>query len=265
VTKLDQEVTPYQGQHPWAELGGKVLGIIANPVNKVLPAPAAGSGLASTMWNGAKAGALLGATTTPVKEGEPFWLTKLQQAGTGAVGGAVGAPIGATLGSILNSGVKAVTNAYRTVSGAVKNLGADADQLISNMFAHKGVDPSGVPPEYLAGLRAQVQDALRTGRPVDDKALGRLAQANSLPVPVPMTSGQISRDPMQYAVEQNLRGVHGVGEPITDLLQRQNRALIDNLNALGAKDAPNVVDAGKTVLSSLRSADDAARAGRRRL
>lgn len=260
VAKLDQQVAPFQGQHPVAEVGGKVLGIVANPVNKVLPAPAAGSGLASMMWNGAKAGAIAGATTTPVKEGEPFWLTKLQQAGTGALGGAVGAPIGATVGSILNSGVKAVTNAYRTVTGAVKNLGADADQLISSTLAHKGVDPSEVPPEYLAGLRAQVQDALRTGKPVDDKALARLAQANSLPVPVPMTSGQISRDPMQYAVEQNLRGVHGVGEPITDLLQRQNRALIDNLNALGAKDAPNVVDAGKTVLASLRSADDAARA-----
>ncbi|MFJ1471173.1 lytic transglycosylase domain-containing protein [Massilia orientalis] len=260
VARMDQEVAPYTGQHPVAEFGGKVLGLAVNPINKLVPGAGAESGLASMMWNGAKAGAVAGATTTPVKEGEPFWLTKLQQGATGALGGAVGAPIGATLGSILNSGVKAVTNAYRTVSGTVKNLGADAEQLISNTLAHKGVDPSEVPPEYLAGLRAQVQDALRTGKPVDDKALGRLAQANSLPVPVPMTSGQISRDPMQFAVEQNLRGVHGVGEPITDLLQRQNRALIDNLNALGAKDAPDVVDAGKTALASLRSADDAARA-----
>lgn len=260
VAKLDQEVAPYTGQHPMAELGGKVLGIVANPVNKVLPAPAAGAGIASTMWNGMKAGAVLGATTTPVKEGEPFWLTKLQQGATGAAGGAVGGAIGSTLGGILSSGAKAVSKAYQAVSGTIRNYGADADQIIANTLAHKGVNPSEVPPEYLAGLRSQVQDALRTGRPVDDKALARLAQANALPVPVPMTKGQISRDPMQFAVEQNLRGVHGVGEPITDLLQRQNRALIDNLNAIGADGAPNVVDAGKTVLASLRATDDAARA-----
>jgi hypothetical protein len=256
VAKLDQEVAPYRGNHPAAEIAGQVTGLLANPINKLLPTPAAGAGLVSTLATGAKAGAIVGATTTPVQPGDSFWYSKLQQAGAGAAGGAAGG----ALGELLGAGVNAVTKAYKTVSGAVRNYATDAEQLVADTLARRGVDTSEVPPDFLAGLKSQVQDALRTGKSLDDKAVARLAQANALPVPVPMTTGQITRDPIKFAVEQNLRGVQGVGEPITDLLQRQNRALIDNLNALGAKGAPNVVDTGNTVLASLRATDDAVRA-----
>jgi hypothetical protein len=66
-------------------------------------------------------------------------------------------------------------------------------------------------PELFSGLKDQVKDALSAGKKVDPKALIRLARAQTLPVPVPMLKGQITRDPMQYAMEQNLRGINGVG------------------------------------------------------
>lgn len=66
---------------------------------------------------------------------------------------------------------------------------------------------------------------------------------------------------MQYAKEMNLRGVQGVGEPIQAVMGQQNKALIDNLDAMGATGAPNVLDAGQTAINTLRNVDAQAQQG----
>jgi hypothetical protein len=110
-----------------------------------------------------------------------------------------------------------------------------------------------IPPAQLQALREQVQGALQRGRVIDPAAAMRKADFDALGIEP--TQGQLTRDPMQFAREQNLRGVHGVGEPLTARFQEQGQVLANRLNApaQGAKDA---YGAGSQLLESLRGVDD---------
>jgi hypothetical protein len=70
-----------------------------------------------------------------------------------------------------------------------------------------------------------------------------------------MLQSHITRDAMQFAKEQNLRGIQGVGEPITETLTAQNKALIGNLDALGANKGADVIAGGKGAIDTISAAD----------
>ena len=252
--KLEAENKPYEEANPKTNIGGQVTGLVLNPVNKLVPGGAAATYTGAAL-KGAAQGAVLNVLSTPVTEGD-FVQGKLKQAALGGAGGAVGGTLAHGLTSVINRSIDKV----RQSSGGllVGDTTQHATNSVNDTLGNLGVDPSKISPDAYDGLRAVVKKSLDTGTPPDKEALTRLARAQSLPVPVPMTTGQITRDPMQFAVEQNIKGIHGVGEPITKVLGDQNKALIGNLDALGAKEGVDPITAGQAVIDSLKAADDKA-------
>jgi len=258
VQKLNQENAPYQKVHPTANMAGEVTGVVVSPVNKLVPFSKGGS-LTGTVVKGALSGAALNALTTPVEGNDDFLTAKAKQLGAGGVAGGLGTLAGAGLSSMLNKGISTLkTGASKLVSG---NPEKAAEDLVSKTFSAQGINPTDVPPGLFDWLKQQVSTAIKTTGKVDPEALTRLTRAQTLPIPVPMLQGQISRDAMQFAKEQNLRGIQGVGEPITQTLQAQNKALVANLDAMGASGGQDIVSAGKSAIDSLQSFDSKLKQG----
>jgi hypothetical protein len=261
LKKLEGENAPYAAANPKTNLGGEITGAVLSPVNKLVPGfggPAAT--LTGAAMKGAAQGAILNTLTAPVTDdSKPFLLEKAKQAGVGAVGGT----IGSTLGFGITKGVNAALDVAKR--GLTRLTTGDAskaaDTVVSDVLKGQGLDKSNVTPELFDGIKAQVQEAIKNGNKVDGEALSRLTQAQTLPVPVPMLKGQLTRDPMQYAKEMNLRGIKGVGEPITETMQAQNKALIANLDAIGGNKGADVVTAGKDLIAPLQAIDKQAQSG----
>ncbi len=76
----------------------------------------------------------------------------------------------------------------------------------------------------------------------------------------PHDARQLTRDPMQFAWEHRHPGQQGVGEPLAELLSGQNKALIANMNALGAGVAPTPYAASEKVIKHLEGVDEQLRA-----
>ena len=253
--KTQQITKPYEEATPVATGIGQVVGAVANPINKVIPGGGAG-GLVSDIGRGIAQGAeFMGLTTPVMDETKPFAGEKLKQMAAGGIAGGIGGglvnmagSVGGWVGNKLGQAVDAVRGQF---GGKIsdQSIGKAADDVLKAA----GVDTSKVAPDVLQGLKDQANLSLKTG---DVSNLKRYADAMSLPVPVPMLRGQVTRDPMQYAVEQNLRGVTGVGEPITEVLSAQNKALISNLDKIGAEGARDVVSSGHSLATALKKSDE---------
>jgi hypothetical protein len=68
------------------------------------------------------------------------------------------------------------------------------------------------------------------------------------------TLGQITRDPMQFAQELNMRGVNGVGGPLANRFNQQNNQLQQALYGLSGN-AADAYQAGTAIKQSLQSID----------
>lgn len=254
IQQINQATAPSQEQYPKSSLAGEVTGFIANPINKVIPAGAPAQTLTGAITKSAAQGAAANVLTTPVEnEAKPFTTQKIEQATTGATfGGAFGGALHLTANA-LSKGVQAVRQQFGNMVPSNQ-----LDDAAAKVMAQAGIDSTKVNPEFFKSLQDQAKNAIQTG---DVKGFQQYAtnymNANALPVPVPMLRGQLTRDPMQYAVEQNLRGVQGVGEPIQAILQKQNSALIQNLDALGAQKGADVISSGSTLKNALQKADQA--------
>lgn len=257
--KVDQREQQYQASRAAAESDGfdwmRLFGNVANPVNYAAPQLGAGSTLAR-IGSGALQGAVSNVISTPTTGDDlkNFWASQGKLGVYGALGGGASTVGAEALSPLVN---KAVTP-LRSLIGGGQDAAAQTDGVVNKAFADKGIDPATVHPGVMGWFKNEVQNALKTGDKPDATTLANVAEAASLPVPIPLLKGQASRDPMQYAKEQNLRGITGVGEPITSILGQQNKAFIANLDAMGAKNAPNVVDAGTTAISSIQKLDQTA-------
>jgi len=253
VKATEQALKPIEEANPKAALAGEVTGFVVNPLNKLVPGfggPAqsiVGAGL-----KGGAQGAIANALTTPVtNEEQSFNSQKMNQALTGgAFGGGFGVGVH-LLGNALGKGIDVARQKWGGVIPA-----NELDNAAAKIIAESGIDTTKIPQTFFTSLKDQAKSALQTG---DVQGFKRFAQnyseANSLPVPVPMLRGMLTRDPMQYAVEQNLRGIQGIGEPIQKILQDGNTALIQNLDAFGAKLGRPVVESGGFLRNSLKEID----------
>lgn len=93
-----------------------------------------------------------------------------------------------------------------------------------------GVDWSALPREIQATLTNVAKDA-RGLEGLDNSAIARQLQLQSLPKPVPATRGQVTRDPVQLRNEGNVSATKA-GEPIRQVYLDQNQAILDNLEIL---------------------------------
>lgn len=252
--KLEAENKPYEEANPKTNFAGGITGAVLSPVNKLVPGMGTAASVGGAAIRGAAQGAILNTLTAPVTdETKPFLLEKAKQGAVGAVGGTLGGVLGYSLSKGINSAIDATKRVVNRVTSG--NPSAVADEVVEKTLQAQGLSKENVTPELFDGLKSQVAEAVKSGKAVDEAALVRLASAQTLPVPVPMLKGQITRDAMQFAKEQNLRGIQGVGEPITETLQSQNRALIKNLDALGADKGADVLSAGKNLISPLTQID----------
>jgi hypothetical protein len=119
LKKIQETTNPYIQANPATATAGEVAGLIANPINKVIPGGAP-AGLAGTLGLGAVQGAMSNVLTTPVTdENKPFLTEKLMQAFSGGTAGAAGAGLLKAAGGI----AEPIKNALGTVGEkAVKTL-----------------------------------------------------------------------------------------------------------------------------------------------
>lgn len=227
----------------WWNLGGEA----ANPINYLGGGAGAFETAGARVAAGAATGAVISAAQPTVNSPGSFWWQKSKAAMGGAIAGGETAGLIETVTPIL----KGAVNLARARFGSNAPSGA-ADQAVNEALKSAQVDPNTVPIPVIASMKQQASDALSAGIEPNPAMIANRAKAESLPVPVHLTSGQASGDPMQFSKEMNLRGKVGVGEPITQLYQQQNSAFIQNLDALGAKGAPTTIDAGNFMESHIQ-------------
>lgn len=240
----------------WWRIGGTV----ANPMTWLGP-----TGVGAGAWAAVKAGAQTGifqALLQPVTNDGNFIKDKSIQA---AIGAGVGAAAGGTLHAAL-AGLKPVWRSAKEWSARIFSGTDDAAKQAAAATATDdalkaaGADPAKMDPNLYSAIRQEVGDALKAGIEPDPKIMTNRADALALPVPVQLTRGQASRDPMQFAWEINTSGVKGAGEPLTNRLGQQNRQLFENLNELGARNALEQFDASQKIIQHIEGVDAALKA-----
>lgn len=194
---------------------------------------------------GAGMGAAAGAMAPVEDTSNGFWGKKAGQVVTGAVTGGVLTP---ALGA-------AAEVAMRKLGlGASPNIRAsthDVDSAVVDALKETGQSMQDIPPDQLQALRTQVSTALSGGKTINAAAALRKGDFDALNMDG--TLGQITREPMQFAREQNLRGVEGVGEPLSARFADQGNQLQSILPAGGGKPA---YQAGTQISESLAALDD---------
>lgn len=211
----------------------RTVGNVLSPANLAIALRAAPvAGAAGRAIQGAGMGAAQGALA-PVEVGEKgaFWDPKVVQTGVGAAAGAVFAPI---MGAVSDK-VGGFLNARTT---SPQNAAADAERIVREAVREAGQKIEDVPIVVLDDMRSQVTKALSSGKQLD--AAAALRKADFQAEGIAPTLGQITRDPMQWASEQNVRGITGVGEPVMMRLAAGNQAVMKNIGnfAANAQEGP---------------------------
>lgn len=226
----------------------RMAGNIGSPVNLVAASklPFATSTIGRVAQGGAM-GAAGGAIQPVTDDSRSYSGQKAAQIGMGAVTGAVMAPIMGKLGDAL---VRRLELVDPKVTGA--RAAQQTDEILNKALADIGQTMSDLPPNTVSNLRQQVSQALKQGKKLDPAAILRKADFDQAGIPA--LQGQITRDPMQFARELNLRGVANVGEPISARLSQQNSILQSRIGDLrqGVDEAFN---AGDQISRSLAGVD----------
>lgn len=193
-------------------------------------------------------------------------------AGAGAAGGSVreagGGPVAQAVASLAGglaapaavSGAQGMANRV-SQAFAPKQTMQQVDQQIDLVLRQQGVDWSQVPERLRQGLRTEAQAALDTGADLNGQALARLLDFRRVEGATP-TRGTVSLDPVLITREKNLAktGANSTDVSMQRLAQVENannRALIDNINRVGAAGAPDKGATGERLISSLQRNLDA--------
>jgi hypothetical protein len=195
---------------------------------------------------GSAAGAGLAGGASREAGGGPW-----QQAGAALLGGIAGGMAPSAAEPLIGMARRAVTPAMTP---------QQLDVQLSTVLQRAGTDYSQLPEAVRRSLRAELSDALRTGRELDPAAVSRLADFRA--VGATPTRGMISQNPVQITREQNLAKMaansadgelHGL-----PLMQNQNnQALIGRLNDLGGRTETGPLTAGRLVQDRIRGTDAA--------
>lgn len=222
---------------------GRLAGQATNPATIVAGAAGAPvrAGIAPAAVSGAIGGALSGAIQPADSTAD-----SMVNAAVGAAGGAIAGPVASKLGDVVKS-------AWRSVVGKPVSS-ADIQRAVSAALADQGVDPATVSQATILRMRGEIEWALQNGRSLDSAALVRKADFESLGVKP--TLGQVTRDPMQWARERDMRGIWRVGDKLTNRLQEQRDALAGRLNPAEILDD---AAAGDRLIGSLSGVADRTR------
>jgi hypothetical protein len=245
------------GKDPGLDVA-RFTGNLFSPVNAALAAKLPAAALNTAPRMAASGGALgaLGGALTPVSDPEgqkDFVEAKAVQTGVGAATGAVLTP---AIGKVMEAAAPYISRAITKLAGTSEVNGARAsletDNIIAKALAEVGQKVDDLPQKQLMALRQQVVESLKQGKVLDAAALMRKQDFDALGLP--FTQGQITRDPMQFARERNLRGVAGVGEPLMQTFDLQNQKLQQGIGKL-AEGASERTTAGEKISGALKGVD----------
>jgi hypothetical protein len=211
-------------------------------------------GPATSLMGRAGQGALVGgasAATAPVADtSNGFWGTRAAQIGTGVTTGAILTPV---LGKVAEVAARKLNiGSADSVRASIHDLGVE--QALAEALKETGQSASDVSPDQMAALRQQVSTALAKGQVMDPAAALRKGDFEALGLDP--TLGQITRDPMQFARERNLRGIEGVGDPLLARFYDQEVRLRTKLPQDAAR---NPYQAGGQLIDSLGKTDEVLR------
>lgn len=165
--------------------------------------------------------------------------------GSPAVGAAVNTALQAAPALIAPETRGAFASAGRAVAGGAKIAAAAVPAITPAALAAAtakakayvsgpvGLDWNALPDSLKAKLTSVAQSAGQLEQ-LDPAAVAREAKLQSLPVPVPATRGQLTRDPVALRNEGNVSAT-AAGAPIRDVHLAANQALLDNLDVLKGK------------------------------
>jgi len=236
------------------------------PLALALPAAAGNTvlGLAGAGLLGGSAGGFL----TPISDEKAQKNFAYEKAAQTGIGAAAGAFLGPVAGKSIQ-GVKALYNAAApyaaraldTITGKgaerVAQATTKAGEVIAAAMREIGQDVESISAAQFANLRDQIAKSLVAGKNLDPAALLRKADFEA--AGMPFTLGQITRDPIQYAKEQNLRGVYGIGEPLMDIFNTQTRKAQTDIADIAKGGGIDTVKTGQKVGKVLESIDETAR------
>lgn len=193
---------------------GAGVATLAGPMGRI----ASGLGL-----TGLLGGAAIGGTEAALIEGASSKLSgsdfKISDIPYGMAGGVAGAKLGEIVGRLMQS--KNVGQIF-DVTGALTPQARAA-------LREAGIEEGAVTPD----LAQAISDYAARG--VDPQQAGRSAMAETLPVPVPLSRGQVSGTPVQQLFETEAgKGVYGEAPMrlMQDLERRQQEALRANIPAM---------------------------------
>lgn len=164
------------------------------------------------------------------------------------------------------SGMPAVTNEPSPTVETPQNVPTgSAQQAVSAQPIQQQASPSVQEykqpsiEEASPELQQAYQQAKAQGLPINQDALRRHLEANTLPVRVDLTEGQATQDPSTISNEMNSRGSRGaLVSP--DFYNQQGKALGQNLDVIRQNVAPNVValnptDHGQVLIDAYKNFD----------
>ena len=228
----------------------------ARMTGNALTLMAGGAGPASAtiggrILTGAKIGGVGGLVSpaTPDATGGDFAIEKGIQTGIGAGAGALAVPVIEGLikgfGAAVNSLVPRFKGSFGPGQSAI-------EATIKTELSKNGVKWDDLAKGYRASVVSQVHDSLRAGEKLDFEAIARMADFNKIGV-TPL-KGQISRDPVQFAAEQNLAR-REVGRPIAERLGEQNTGFIGTLDNARPLAGADKYAAGQRAIEGLAAKD----------
>lgn len=231
-----------------ADFAGQVLSPVNAGIAKALPI----AGTAASMAGKGAAIGAVGAATNPVMNRNSqgnYWETK-------AADTAIGALTGGALSPVLGKLGEAIVRRLPKGEAGMARASLQTDQILREALAEIGQKIDDIPKAQYQQIRQQVNDALKSGKQLDAAAILRKADFDA--VGMPSLAGQITRDATQFAKERNLRGVAGVGEPLQNVFDAQNKGLQSGI-AKYSEGASDAVTAGERMAIALRKTDESLR------
>ncbi len=181
--------------------------------------------------------------------GSVYKIFDIPLSGLGGVLGKAGMDKAAQLLTGIVSKLK--TKPFSVIDKTTGNLKKSVqDDLRSN-----GIDPDGISEK----LAQQINEA--SSRSVDGQAVAATTEAQSLPVPVPLTKGQASGNPSDQLMEDAItKGVYGESNKtkIDDILTKQTDRINENVSFIeeslgGGAPKPSTIEVGENIQSTLNN------------
>jgi hypothetical protein len=171
------------------------------------------------------------------------------------------------VGATVNTGIQAIPlvlgfKGAQAISAKQAEAAANAPKpdvqaQLNQTMADKSVGAASTAPDLSKAspeLQAKVADSLKKGQTINPETLSRHIEADTLPIPVPLTKGQAMQDVDVISQEMNNRGASGLSK----VYKAQNDALVANIQELRDKAGPDVfstnpVEHGDTLIGAYKA------------